>query len=448
MTTGPFLMVVNPEFTDDLDGWVPTGTWAYDPLVGSPGLGSARITNNGELVSAEPMDVAPGMRLHLSCRVRWAQATSDTSDALQIGMEFFDDEHAEIGYLAADGCPGTDDSDTFYTLTGDITVPQGAVTGRIRLSTQGFIGLGWFDHIRCRDADLLLDCIDPSHLRRVAGGAITPQPWMQWRRVASDFAPSVMGSYAVTGGGNKSDLLQTVVCGWRNESPLIQHVYGLVTRGGSRVSLQAKSRGYLEMRHAWSGFTAVPNQWVEVLSDILATWSTGQPGPKPDWQVTLQEMLASWAITVPEKPHSWVETLLDMLHTWTGGGHGSPGTWEATLDDILHTFLAQPLITSPRVAVSRTGVGADAGLGGMLALGTGFCVAEWRENSSTIPLMPQMTGWQTVQPGKWFYGGAEVWFVSEHWEGNVIDGGAQGSESSFETGDLRIDLFAVPVIVV
>lgn len=88
-------------------------------------------------------------------------------------------------------------------------------------------------------------CVLETHFSNI-GGVIAPQPWMQWRRVGHDLAASKSGSYAVAGGGNKNDLLQTLTVSWKNNSPLPQLVYGLVTRGGAKMALQARSRAYLQ----------------------------------------------------------------------------------------------------------------------------------------------------------------------------------------------------------
>ena len=247
-------------------------------------------------------------------------------------------------------------------------------------------------------------CVDPLHFEVTEDGAITPQPWMQWRNVASVAAPSKSGTYGVTlqsagvggvevfgtlgslfgslfsfipqmfgstsflsgllstasAGGNKNDLLHQLTRTYTNDTPVAQDVYGLITRGGCRVSLQARSRGGL------------------VLASGYKVGALGDPGPL--------------------------------------------------------------------VPASMFGVGADLGRGGTLAIGTTFCVAEERMNSVTIPLAPERTGWARLQPGQSLTARVELRFVSEFWENTTIDGGDTGSESSYETGETRLDLFAVPVL--
>lgn len=91
--------------------------------------------------------------------------------------------------------------------------------------------------------------------------AISPQPWMQYRQVATNSAPSVSKSYAVTGGGNKNDPVHTIDAKWTNNTPVTQWVYGMVTRGGALVALQARSRGFLVQTHGVDVGTSVPSSY-------------------------------------------------------------------------------------------------------------------------------------------------------------------------------------------
>lgn len=202
-------------------------------------------------------------------------------------------------------------------------------------------------------------CVDPNHFQvDPETGAISPQPWMQKRHVATDYAASKSASYAVSGGGNKFDLIHSLHTRWTNDTPLPQWCYGLVTRGGSKVTLQARSRGYLITYHG----AAVNNP-------------AGTPQP-----------------------------------------------------------------------TDAFGIGADIGKSGLLATGTGFCVAETRQHAATFPLIPFFTGWSRVAPGEYYDARLELRFVSEFWENTTIDGGDQSTESSYTSGDSRLDLYAVPII--
>ena len=87
--------------------------------------------------------------------------------------------------------------------------------------------------------------------------AISPQPWMQQRLVATAEKDSVSRDYDVSGGTNKNELIHTVEVKWTNNTPIAQWVYGLVTREGAVVDLQARSRAYLATYQALE-ITATP----------------------------------------------------------------------------------------------------------------------------------------------------------------------------------------------
>jgi hypothetical protein len=97
-----------------------------------------------------------------------------------------------------------------------------------------------------------MTCVDPDHFGITADGAIYPQPWTQWRPVATKTLPTVFKNYSVSDGGAKNEVLQTITLSWVNYSPLTQQVYGTITRGGAQVTLQARSRAYFLQRHAWA----------------------------------------------------------------------------------------------------------------------------------------------------------------------------------------------------
>lgn len=93
-------------------------------------------------------------------------------------------------------------------------------------------------------------CVNPKQFELI-DGVITPQPWMQLRRVATAEHEGKSVQYDTSGGGNKNDNLHNVQTHWTNNTPVTQYVYGLVTAGGQQVALQARSRGYFEYRHGW-----------------------------------------------------------------------------------------------------------------------------------------------------------------------------------------------------
>lgn len=199
-------------------------------------------------------------------------------------------------------------------------------------------------------------CVDPDHFDATEG-VLAPQPWMQYRSVGTTDVLSKAGSYPVAGGGNKNDLLQSLTLAWTNNSPIDQLVYGMVTRGGASIALQARSRAYLVMSHGM-------------------------------------------------------------------GVGGAPALQE----------------------VSRFGVGLDIGNGGTLGNQTKYGIIEQRQSSRSMPVLPGTAGWLRVGVGQTVTAAVQLRFISDFWETQAITDDESGSESSYVTGDTRLDLFAIPVL--
>lgn len=102
--------------------------------------------------------------------------------------------------------------------------------------------------------------------------------------------------------------------------------------------------------------------------------------------------------------------------------------------------------TPATAEVSRFGVGLDVGSGGTFGNETAYGIAEYRQHSHAMPLLPQQTGWLRLDPGQTVSARVELRFISDFWENRAITNGEQGSESSYITGDTRLDLFALPVL--
>ena len=142
----------------------------------------------------------------------------------------------------------------------------------------------------------------PDHFLSL-GGKVAPQEWMQLRQVASEFKPSVSRSYAPVGGGNKSELIHEVEAHWTNDTPVPQLVYGMVTRGGSQVTLQARSRGYLAVKH---GFSIASDGKVLNLDDVSKFGTGADIGKGGSLSVGTAFCVAEVrqnANTVPLMPH-------------------------------------------------------------------------------------------------------------------------------------------------
>ncbi|QNL30158.1 hypothetical protein SEA_MARIOKART_31 [Gordonia phage Mariokart] len=102
-----------------------------------------------------------------------------------------------------------------------------------------------------------MTCVEPNHFDDT-DGVVSPQPWMQWRRVAGQVSLGVSGGYPPNGGGAKNDLIQVAQVTWTNNTPIAQNVYGLVTRGSAYMALQARSRAYLAMSHGLAAGSGTP----------------------------------------------------------------------------------------------------------------------------------------------------------------------------------------------
>lgn len=83
----------------------------------------------------------------------------------------------------------------------------------------------------------------------IDGETISPQPWMQFQPLASAEAGSVSQHFGPSGGGAKNVAVHTVDVKWTNTAPVARWVYGMVTRGGANVTLQARSQAYLSTSH-------------------------------------------------------------------------------------------------------------------------------------------------------------------------------------------------------
>lgn len=88
-------------------------------------------------------------------------------------------------------------------------------------------------------------CINELHFQ-IIDGAITPQPYMQWRHVATNLAASVDADYDPNGGAGQAADLYTVRADWTNTDPLSMTVYAMMTRGGSRVAASCRNRPVIQ----------------------------------------------------------------------------------------------------------------------------------------------------------------------------------------------------------
>lgn len=86
-------------------------------------------------------------------------------------------------------------------------------------------------------------CVNDQHFLS-PGGVLAPQPYIQWRHVATTSVASFQAQFDVNGGDQSADIVEFQVA-WTNPGPLSQNVYGLLTRAGSTVTVQPRNRVYI-----------------------------------------------------------------------------------------------------------------------------------------------------------------------------------------------------------
>lgn len=354
-------------------------------------------------------------------------------------------------------------------------------------------------------------CFDPLHFRE-DNGVISPQPWMFWRPVGTVRAPGKATTYNVSGGGNKNELIHNLQQNWVNDSPVPQWAYGLISRGGATVTLQARSRGGLSLLSGSSGYNELVREdwegsvtaWPSLPSNFTVATDAFYSGSK---SLKLAGAAGTQSVTrngtFPVSPGDLVTLTArvrrDNTYAGTGTANGvvliarnqanTSSPWPNSGSAIVlttalvpalqwtyvtKTFVVPVGVTGIRVAVvgahtagnvwvddivlargtsdpelveaSIMGIGAEMGRGGLLATGASFGTMEARQNSVTIPLSPERTGWTRIEPGGTFIAKAQLRFITQFWENTVIDGGDTGTMSGWNCGDTQLDLFAVPIL--
>lgn len=132
-----------------------------------------------------------------------------------------------------------------------------------------------------------------------SGAGFTTRPWAQYRQVATRTVPTQTRTFPVTGGGPGDMTLQNMILSWSNFTPIRQIVYGMVTRGGLRITLTARSRGYLITKHGVSFGGAIATLQEESRVGIGAI--TGSTGIFANNSYAVVELRQN-AITMPLQP--------------------------------------------------------------------------------------------------------------------------------------------------
>lgn len=205
-----------------------------------------------------------------------------------------------------------------------------------------------------------------------------------------------------------------------------------------------------EQHFAVLGDAVGPQPWMQLRSvgtiaavSVAKSYAVSDGTAKND---VLQSLVLSWTnnTPLPQRVYGMVTT---------GGRQVTLQTRSRAHLDTAHGYLvtdvgdALPVSSAiPQVVVSQFGTGADVGVGGTLSVNTAFCVAELRQNAQTVPLMPHLPGMILVLPGQSITAKVATGFKSDFWENGAINGGTSGTESKFVSGDLRLDLFALPAV--
>lgn len=88
-------------------------------------------------------------------------------------------------------------------------------------------------------------CVNTTHFQVIGGTDLEPQPYMQWRHVATNTLASNTYSYTPVGSNPSADLADLQVQ-WTNSSPISQVVYCMITRGATKVITQARAVAALQ----------------------------------------------------------------------------------------------------------------------------------------------------------------------------------------------------------
>lgn len=129
-------------------------------------------------------------------------------------------------------------------------------------------------------------CINSSHFAVDGDGALSPQPYTQWRHVATNSANSIQQAYNTNGGNQAADLVN-FQASWTNPGPLPMKCYAMVTRGGATVKTGARTRAYIETYYGLVGGTAPADP---TPSTLLGRFGSGVDGGT-------QSGYARWATT-------------------------------------------------------------------------------------------------------------------------------------------------------
>lgn len=195
------------------------------------------------------------------------------------------------------------------------------------------------------------------------GVALTPQPWMQLRQVASRSVESVSKSYDPTDGKDRNEELQTVTVSWTNTTPIPQYVYGMVSKSGGQVTLQARSRGYLSTGHAAKVAVGTPSLTPVEVSRFGIGSDVGNGGilkiggafaiseyRQNSATIPLMPHVTGWYVVAPGETFAGNVTVRFVSEVWENtnidGGDGDTQSMVIT-GSLRVDLFAVPVITTP-----------------------------------------------------------------------------------------------------
>ena len=271
-------------------------------------------------------------------------------------------------------------------------------------------------------------CVDSNHFQVDSSGALSPQPWMQYRCVGSVSADPVAMSFAPTVSVGNGGLISALT------DPLgyLFGATGLAGLGSPITGIVNTLVGELQ---------AIPLGLATSLLNLLG--HVGEPNPADvaggAKNIPLYTLVKQWVNTTPV--NQWVYGLVTV-----GGIRVTVQARTRMYVVVSSGFTTDDVFAAPLSISSVVGCGANIGLGGSLNIGTAYCIMEVRQNASTFPVAPELPGWTLLAPGEKFTAAAQVTLASPYWETSSIDGGEQDTETSFEIGGTRLDVFALPAL--
>lgn len=107
-------------------------------------------------------------------------------------------------------------------------------------------------------------CINEDHID-ATDGVLSPEPYMQWRHVATASAANTVLTPA-QGGAAINTLINDITASWVNTSPIPQIAYAMVTRSGSQLIVQARSALFINTRQGVNVGAAPPAPTLTLVS--------------------------------------------------------------------------------------------------------------------------------------------------------------------------------------